>query len=85
MGLLASSQFPSGTHLAIRLIIPPFSPISAKAEVIRSEANPKEAGLFSTAARFTEMSEVDHEQLIRHILAVQAGYLRARHSTSEAL
>lgn len=83
IGFLAATQFSSGVHLALRLIIPPFTPISAKAEVIRSEANPEEAGLYSIATRFTDMSEPDHEQLIKHILSVQASTQRTRHNTSD--
>lgn len=70
-------RFEEGDLLEIRLILPPFSPIQAKAEVIRSDAG-SVSGEFSIAVKFTDLSQDEQERLIRHILSVQARQLRNR-------
>ncbi len=78
LGFPTTRPFREEDILEIRLILPPFHPIQAKAEVIRLEpiaASPQEQAL---AVRFTRISLDDRERLIRHILTVQARQLRER-------
>lgn len=77
IGFVSPGQFHAGDRLALKLILPPFTPIHAVAKVLRSAPPPGGDG-FVVAAEFVEMSADDQEHLIRHILQVQAEQLRAR-------
>jgi len=68
-----------GDELDLRLILPPFVPITARAVVTRVEAVQAADRLYSVATRFVAMEQDDHERVIRHIFQVQAERLRARH------
>jgi hypothetical protein len=77
IGFESPGQLQAGDRLALKLILPPFTPIHAVAKVLRSAPAPGGGG-FIVAAEFVEMSADDQEHLIRHILQVQAERLRAR-------
>ena len=67
----------AGELLDLRLILPPFFSIQARAEVVR--VAPHESGDGQEiAVKFTEISQDDQERLIKHILAVEAKRLRSR-------
>jgi hypothetical protein len=72
-------RFHEGDHIEVKLILPPFFPIAAVAEVSRvTQAGVSEGKECLIGARFIDIS-VDHqEHLIRHILHVQAEQQRGR-------
>jgi hypothetical protein len=70
-------QFAVGDHLALKVILPPFTPIQTVVKVIRSAPNPDGQGV-ALATEFVDLSPDDQEHLIRHILHTQAERLRAR-------
>nr|MBI3614273.1 PilZ domain-containing protein [Nitrospirota bacterium] len=81
-------RFEAGAQLELRIILPPFVPISAVGDVVRvipvrrgasDAASRGGSGRFSTAARFASITSEGRESLIRHILHLQAERLRARH------
>lgn len=76
-------QLERGQDLALKLILPPFTPISTIARVIRVTPS-RRGGEFDVATQFTSITPDDQESLIRHILATQAERLRARRSSREA-
>lgn len=70
-----------GTQLDLRIILPPFTPIQARAEVMHVTPVDGTNGDWWTGTCYTQIGQDDHECLIRHILHVQAERLRARHLT----
>jgi hypothetical protein len=72
-------QFNEGDRLAIKMILPPFTPIHAVVKVIRSSPDPQKQGC-TLATEFVDLNADDQEHLIRHILRTQAERLRARRS-----
>lgn len=64
--------------LEISLVLPPFTPIGAKAEVIRVAPDGDDGRRFRIAARFVSIAPEDRERLIRHILLLQAERIRSR-------
>lgn len=68
-----------GDYLDLRLILPPFVPIAARAVVTRVESAQRAESLSTVATRFVNMNQDDHERLIRHIFHLQAEHLRTRH------
>lgn len=79
----SSRLFQQGDLLDVRLILPPFVPILAKAEVIRVPLSSQGAACHTVAARFVSIKPEDRERLIRHIFQVQAERLRTRFLSSE--
>lgn len=67
-----------GDTLSLTLVLPPFTPIQARAAVVA--AAPRKAGASSRqiSVEFTNIEPDDQERLIRHILHTQAERLRAR-------
>jgi PilZ domain len=79
-------RFQEQDELDLRVILPPFTPIQARVEVTRvtqAASDGSTAGWY-TATRFIQITQDDHECLIRHILHVQAEQLRARHARQDA-
>ncbi len=76
----AMRGFQVGDHLDLRLILPPFTPIQAVAEVTGVRPLHGHAHACRLAAQFIAISADDRERLIRHILHRQAERLRTRHS-----
>jgi c-di-GMP-binding flagellar brake protein YcgR len=74
---VSSREFAAGDRLSIKMILPPFTPIHAVAQVIRSTPDPERQG-WILATEFIEISANDQEHLIRHIIHTQAERLRAR-------
>jgi len=70
-------QFAVGDQLALKVILPPFTPIQTVAKVIRAAPSADREG-FSLATEFVDLRADDQEHLIRHILHAQAERLRAR-------
>ena len=77
----APRQFTEGDLLDLRVILPPFTAIQARVVITRVAEleNEQGRGHWYTGTRFQQISQDDHECLIRHILHVQAERLRARH------
>lgn len=87
-------RFEPGQQLELRIILPPFVPIAAVAEVVRAIPARRGApggearggsGRFATATRFVSINSEGRERIIRHILQRQAERLRARHTNSTYL
>lgn len=77
IGFTAPNAFSSGTRLALRVILPPFTPIQATARVIRATAA-GDGGGFTIATQFLDLAADDQEHIIRYIIQTQAERLRAR-------
>lgn len=73
----STRSFGPGELVDVRLILPPFTPIHARAEVIRVTADQVASGLL-VAVKFVDISPDDQERLIKHILSVQAKRVRLR-------
>lgn len=80
-----SRRFQEKDQLDLRIILPPFTPIQARVEITRiiATGGESERGDWYTATRFIQITQDDHESLIRHILHVQAERLRARHAMQD--
>ena len=76
LGFRSSRCFDVDTVLALRFILPPFTPIQTQARVIR--AVPEGHGDFRIAVEFTTLTADEQEHVIRHIIRAQADQLRAR-------
>ena len=74
--------FQETDQLDLRVILPPFTPIQARVEITRvvQTESEGETSVWRTATRFLQITQDDHESLIRYILHVQADRLRARHA-----
>lgn len=83
ISFVSSRRFQEGDQLDLRLILPPFTPIQARAVVTRVSQMEGDHGKtgWCTGARYIRIAQDDHERLIRHILHIQAERLRARHAT----
>lgn len=81
IGFTASEEFSAGDRLALRVILPPFTPIQATAQVIRATAA-RDRSTFTIATRFLDLAADDQEHIIRYIIQTQAERLRARRSGS---
>lgn len=77
VSFISPLQFNPGDLLALKVILPPFTPIQTVAKVIRSSPNSAGKG-FSLATEFVDLRADDQEHLIRHIIRAQAERLRAR-------
>ena len=71
-------RFQEGDVLDISLVLPPFTPVTAKAEVTRVSPHEPDGEGADIAARFVSISTEDRERLIRHILLLQAERIRSR-------
>lgn len=79
MSFPAAQFFESGVELEVRLILPPFMPVTTKVEVVRTTSVADSADSpYLVAVTFVEMRTDDQEYLIRHILHLQAEQLRLR-------
>lgn len=74
----STRPFRQGEAVALRLVLPPFVPVSAQGEVVRSAALKGEAGRYDVAVKFSAIAADDRERIIRHIMQRQAEVLRAR-------
>jgi len=72
-------QYKAGDRLALKIILPPFTPIQTVVKVIRSSPDTQGQGV-ALATEFVDLNADDQEHLIRHILRTQAERLRARRS-----
>jgi hypothetical protein len=70
-------QFAAGDQLALKVILPPFTPIQTVAKVIRTTPHTAGQG-FIIATEFQDLAADDQEHIIRHIIQAQAERLRAR-------
>jgi hypothetical protein len=78
LSFLSPRQFEIDTILALRFIIPPFTPIHTQARVIRALPAGHGTAEFRIAVEFTTLTADDQEHVIRHIIRTQADQLRAR-------
>lgn len=75
----ASESIHEGDQLDLKMILPPFTPIQATAEVIRVTRVPDgEKVRYDIATSFTTISSDAQERLIQYILGLQAKRLRTR-------
>lgn len=79
ISFLSPRRFTPGDLLAMKIILPPFTPIQTVAKIIRSIPHTGGPG-FSLATEFVDLRADDQEHLIRHIIRVQAERLRAGRS-----
>ncbi len=79
VGFVSAHEIPAGAHVALKLILPPFTLIRALAKVIRAGPSSDGQG-FMIATEFVDLKPDDQEHVIRHILHVQAQRLRAGRS-----
>ncbi|MCP9449029.1 MAG: PilZ domain-containing protein [Nitrospira sp.] len=77
IGFVASQRFNAGDRLALRVILPPFTPIQVAAKVIRSSPDPQGQG-FVLAAEFVDLGADEQDHLVRYVLQTQAERLRTR-------
>lgn len=80
ISFISPRQFNPGDHLALKIILPPFTPIQTVAKVIRSIPHTDGQG-FSLATEFVDLRASDQEHVIRHIIHTQAKQLRDRRNT----
>ena len=80
-------RFQEKDQLDLRVILPPFTPIQARVEITRVTAmeGEQETSDWYTATRFMQITQDDHECLLRHILHIQAERLRARHAMQDVI
>lgn len=71
-------EFRAGQELALKLILPPFTPVHTSARITRVNPSKKGEAGFDVATQFTVIAPDDQEALIRHILTTQAERLRAQ-------
>ena len=82
VAFVAKRAMAVGQDLALKLILPPFTPIQTTARITRVvPAKSGDAG-FEIGTQFISISPDDQEALIRHILLTQAERLRARRAGS---
>ena len=83
ISFVSPRQFQEGDQLDLRLILPPFTPIQTRVEITRVIPLKEESGKagWCIGTQYIQIAQDDHECLIRHILHIQAGRLRARHAT----
>jgi hypothetical protein len=80
ISFVSSRRFAAGDRLAMKIILPPFTPIHTLANVIRATAQADGQG-YMIATQFYNLAPDDQEHIIRHIIQVQAERLRARRQT----
>lgn len=78
LSFFSSRRFDINAVLALRFIIPPFTPIQTQARVIRAVPESRGESEFEIAVEFTTLTADDQEHVIRHIIRTQADQLRAR-------
>lgn len=76
----SSREFAVGQDLALKLILPPFTPIQTTARIIRVDSARHGEQGHEIATQFTLISADEQEALIRHILLTQAERLRKQRS-----
>ncbi|HEU4685399.1 MAG TPA: PilZ domain-containing protein [Nitrospira sp.] len=74
-----------GQDLALKLILPPFTPIQTTARITRVTACRDAGAGFEIGTEFVAINPDDQEALIRHILTTQAERLRARRAGASPL
>ncbi|WP_447603153.1 PilZ domain-containing protein [Nitrospira sp. Nam80] len=83
LSFLSPRPFGIDALLALRVIIPPFTPIQTQARVIRAEPAAHGSAGFKIAVEFSTLAADDQEHIIRHIIRMQAEQLRARKAETE--
>ena len=83
LSFLSPRPFDIDAVLALRVIIPPFTPIQTQARVIRAGPGAHGSAEFKIAVEFTTLAADDQEHIIRHIIRTQAEQLRARKAESQ--
>lgn len=82
IGFLSPRQFVPGDQLSLKMVLPPFMTVQATAAVVKSI--PSEDGTsYSIGAKFVKLPRGSEEQIIRHVLQVQAGQLKAKRNASD--
>ncbi|MCP9440106.1 MAG: PilZ domain-containing protein [Nitrospira sp.] len=84
IGFVASQRFNAGDRLALRVILPPFTPIQVVAKVIRSSPDPQGQG-FVLAAEFVDLGADEQDHLVRYVLQTQAERLRTRKKDEQSV
>lgn len=84
IGFVTSRRFNAGDRLALRVILPPFTPIHVTAKVIRSSPDPQGQG-FVLAAEFIDLGADEQDHLVRYVLQTQAERLRTRRKDEQSV
>lgn len=80
ISFISPRSFHPSDLLALKLILPPFTPVNTTAKVIRSSPLTGTPG-YLIATQYVELSPDDQEHIIRHIIQTQAERLRARRNS----
>jgi hypothetical protein len=72
-------------QISLQFILPPFTPVQTKAEVMRVMPVDGPRPLFQVATRFLELREEDRERIIRHVFSLNAAQLRGFYARQEEL
>ena len=82
ISFVSARAFHPGEQLALKVILPPFTPVQTMAKVIRTSPLHDQSGHI-VATQFLNLSTDNQEHIIRHIIQTQAERLRARrHQTA---
>lgn len=73
----SARMFHDNDLLALKIILPPFTPVHTVAKVIRATPLPQGQGC-DIATEYVDLSADNQEHIIRHIIHLQAERLRAR-------
>lgn len=76
ISFVSPRPFTAGDRLELKIILPPFVPIHAVAQIIRSSPDPQGQG-FALATEFVDLKADEQDELIRYIIHAQAERLRA--------
>lgn len=82
IGFLSSRQFVPGDQLSLKMVLPSFVPLQVTAEVVKSIPE-EEGSSHSIGAKFVKLPRGSQEQIVRHVLQVQAGQLRAKRNAPD--
>lgn len=78
LSFLSPRPFAVDGILALRFILPPFTPIQTQGRVIRATPEGPGQAQFRIAVEFMSLTAEEQEQIIRHIIRAQAEQLRTR-------
>lgn len=77
ISFVSPRAFHTGDLLALKMILPPFTPVHTTAKVIRTSPLAGTPGHL-IATQYVDLTPDHHEHIIRHIIQTQAERLRAR-------
>ena len=75
LSFVSPHPFHAGDRLDLKIVLPPFDPIQAVVNIIRTSPDPHGQGVV-LATEFLELGEDDQDRIIRYIIQTQAERLR---------